>query len=157
MRNPLILWSLYLIPIFSKSEHIEQTPAINPCLSEPEEWTSQIFSDMLLWDGLIAPSSSELAWQKYFIGCQSVKLTVPKQKTYLNALRSLIFWVLFTAWRKRSGSADADLRLLGLTCVDWCDAELLKVAADYSDIEFLVGVLAFVTHYILYRHSVLAN
>ena len=69
---------------------------------------------------------------------------------------SLISRVLFTAWRKRSGSSDADLRLLGLTCVDLCEAELLKVSADYRDIEFL-GVLAFVTHYILYRHSVLTN
>ena len=68
----------------------------------------------------------------------------------------LISRVLFTAWRKRSGSSDADLRLLGLTCVDLCEAELLKVSADYRDIEFL-GVLAFVTHYILYRHSVLTN
>ena len=81
MRNPLILWSLYLIPIFSESEHIEQTPAINPCLSEPEEWTSQIFPvarhvvmgwTYRLWAAL------SWNWQKYFTGCQDVKSTVRK-------------------------------------------------------------------------------
>ena len=88
MRNPLILWSLYLIPIFSESEHIEQTPAINPCLSEPEEWTSQIFPDMLLWDGLIAPSSSELALTEIFHWVSECQIDCPKAKNITHILEA---------------------------------------------------------------------
>ena len=54
-----ILWSFDHFIWFQYSPNpnilsIEQTPAVNPCLSEPEEWASQILPDMLWWDGLIA-------------------------------------------------------------------------------------------------------